>query len=64
MPTGYNVATPNVINFRLMGQEFNFSITQFNLAFGFITPEYAETREYAESACDYVEPFLSSYHEV
>lgn len=64
LPTRYTVETPNVIRFRLMGKEFNFSITQFNLAFGFITREYAVTREYAESACDYVEPFLSPYHDV
>ena len=64
LPTRYTVATPDIIHFRLMGQEFNFSITQFNLAFGFITREYAETREYGESACDFVEPFLTAYREV
>ena len=41
LPTRYTVDTPNVIWFRLMGQEFNFSITQFNLTFGFIDREYA-----------------------
>ena len=64
LPTRYTVDTPQVIHFRLMGREFNFSITQFNRAFGFITREYAGSREYAESACDYVEPFLSHYHDV
>ena len=44
-----------------MGQEFNFSITQFNLAFEFINQAYAETREYAESVCDYIESFFSHY---
>ncbi|XP_071909384.1 uncharacterized protein [Coffea arabica] len=63
-PTRFTVETPNVIRFRLMGREFNFSITQFNLAFGFITREYAETREYGESACDYIESFLSRYRAV
>ena len=64
LPARYTVETPNVIHFRLMGHEFDFSITQFNLAFGFVTREYSETREYAESAGDYVEPFLSAYREV
>ena len=27
LPTRYTVETPNIIHFRLMGQEFNFSIT-------------------------------------
>ena len=48
LPSRFTLATPNVIRFRLMGREFNFSITEFNLAFGFITREYAETREYSE----------------
>ncbi|XP_071902173.1 uncharacterized protein [Coffea arabica] len=61
LPTGYTVSTPNVIRFRLMGQEFHHSITDFNLAFGFIDPAYAESREYIESACDYIEPFFSRY---
>lgn len=39
--TGYTVSTPDVIRFRLMGQEFHHSITDFNLAFGFIDPAYA-----------------------
>ena len=47
-----------------MGQEFNFSSTQFNLKFGFIDREYAETREYAERACDYIEPFFSHYPDI
>ena len=61
LPTNYTVSTPDVIRFRLMGQEFHHSITDFNLAFGFIDPAYAESREYAESACDYVQPFFSRY---
>ena len=64
MPTGYTVDTPNVIHFHLIGQEFNFPITQFNLAFGFITQEYVEIREYVESTCDYIEPFFSHYHDI
>ena len=64
LPARYTVETPDVIHFHLMGQEFSFSVTQFNLAFGFITREYAETREYGESACDFVEPFLTAYREV
>ena len=64
LPTGYTVDTPNVIHFRLMGQEFHFSITQFNLAFEFITREYAETREYTESGCDYKESFYSHYPDI
>ena len=47
-----------------MGQEFNFSIIQFNLAFEFIDREYTETREYTESACDCIEPFFSHYPDI
>ena len=54
LPRGYTVSTPNVIRFRLMGQEFHYSITDFNLVLDFIDQAYAESREYAESACDYV----------
>ena len=64
LPTGYTVDTLNVIHFRLMDQEFNFSITQFNLIFRLITREYVETREYAESACNYIESFFSHYPDI
>ena len=47
-----------------MGQEFSFSITQFNLAFEFIDREYAESKEYAESANIYVELFFSHYSDI
>ena len=47
-----------------MGQQFNFSITQFNLVFGFIDDEYANSREYVESACDFAEPFFSFHTKI
>ena len=61
LPTSYIVSTSNVIRFHLMGQEFHHSITDFNPAFDFIDWTYADSREYAKSACDYVEPFFSCY---
>ncbi|XP_027081029.1 uncharacterized protein [Coffea arabica] len=64
LPTGYTVSTPNVIRFRLMGQEFHHSITDFNLALGFIDQAYVESREYTESAYDYVQPFFSHYRHI
>ena len=48
----------------LMGQDFHHSITDFNLALGFINQAYADSREYAESACDYVQPFFSRYRHI
>ena len=50
--------------FRLMGQEFRFSITKFNLAFGFIDQGYAESREYVKSACDFIESFFFYHAEI
>ena len=64
LPTGYSITTLDVIRFRLMGQQVNFFITQFNLVFGFIDDEYANYREYAESACNYVESFFSFHMDI
>ena len=40
-----------------MGKDFKLSITQFNIAFGFITEEYANSDEYLNSTCDFSENF-------
>lgn len=60
LPHEYTVTTPNVVRFRLLGREFKQSLTDFNLAFGFIDRPYSESREYVDSICDYVEPFYST----
>ena len=51
------LSTPGVITFRLMGKDFKLSITDFNVAFGFISPEYAQTDEYLTSFCDFSSDF-------
>lgn len=42
-----------VIHFRLMGKSFNLSITQFNIASGFIDENEANSVEYLNCACDF-----------
>ncbi|KAL2514144.1 putative RNA-dependent RNA polymerase 1 [Forsythia ovata] len=49
----FTLNSPRVVQFRLMGKEFKLSITEFNVAFGFINEEYASFDEYLNSACDY-----------
>ncbi|CAI9768030.1 unnamed protein product [Fraxinus pennsylvanica] len=56
-PAEFTLSSPKVVQFRLIGKEFKFSITEFNAAFGFINEEYAVTDEYLNSPCDYSENF-------
>ncbi|KAL2515361.1 putative RNA-dependent RNA polymerase 1 [Forsythia ovata] len=56
-PEDFKLNSPRVVQFRLMGKEFNLSIIEFNVAFGFINEKYASTDEYLNSACDYSEHF-------
>ena len=55
----FSVTTLGVVRFRLMGREFTQSITEFNLALGFIDIPYSQSEEYMTSSCDYTEPFFS-----
>ncbi|KAL2559286.1 Uncharacterized protein Fot_04025 [Forsythia ovata] len=53
-PEDFTLNSPRVVQFRLMEKEFKLSITEFNVAFGFINEEYASNDEYLNSACDYI----------
>ena len=59
IPDEFSVTTPGVVRFRLMGREFTQSITEFNLALGFIDIPYSQSEEYMASSCEYTEPFFS-----
>ena len=56
-PINFTLNSPGVVKFRLMGKDFKLSITEFNIAFGFITEEYAKSDEYLNSTCDFSENF-------
>ncbi|CAK7323865.1 unnamed protein product [Dovyalis caffra] len=49
--------TPGVINFRMLGVDHAFSLTEFNLTCGFITLEFAHSVEYEEALCDFPDDF-------
>lgn len=49
--------TAGVIQFRLMGRTFKMSITEFNMAIGFIDERDAQLEMYLTSACDYDNSF-------
>ncbi|KAH9784028.1 hypothetical protein KPL71_009511 [Citrus sinensis] len=57
MPNDFTLHTPNVIKFRLMGQNFSHSITDFNLALGFIDDDYSSSDAYLGTTCDFSENF-------
>ncbi|KAH9741368.1 Endonuclease [Citrus sinensis] len=57
MPNDFTLHTPDVIKFRLMGQNFSHSITDFNLALGFIDDDYSTSDEYLGTTCDFSENF-------
>ncbi|KAH9751265.1 hypothetical protein KPL71_014224 [Citrus sinensis] len=57
MPNDFTLHTPDVIKFRLMGRNFSHSITDFNLALGFIDDDYSTSDEYLGTTCDFSENF-------
>ncbi|KAH9782757.1 hypothetical protein KPL71_009045 [Citrus sinensis] len=57
MPNDFTLHTPEVIKFRLMGRNFSHSITDFNLALGFIDDDYSTSDEYLGTTCDFSEHF-------
>ena len=60
-PEPLTLNSPGVVKFRLMKKEFSFSLTQFNIALGFITEEYSHTDEYLASTCEFSPNFHSFY---
>ncbi|KAG8386865.1 hypothetical protein BUALT_Bualt03G0193400 [Buddleja alternifolia] len=56
-PKDLTLTSPGVVKFRLMGQEFSYSINQFHVALGFVDNEYVQTDEYKNSSCDYLRDF-------
>lgn len=56
-PDNFTLSTPGVVRFRLLGRTFKFSITEFNLAFGFITEAFSHSDDYLNSACDFHDKF-------
>lgn len=58
LPAEFSMMTPNFIRYCLMGKEFQQSIIEFYLAFGFIDMPYSQSLEYVENACDFIEPFF------
>ena len=56
-PEGFTLDSPNVVRYRLMGKEFKQSMTEFNIALGFITTESACSTWYQSSRYDYGEDF-------
>ena len=57
MPNDFTLYTPDVIKFRLMGRNFSHSITDFNLALGFIDDDYSSSDAYLGTTCDFSENF-------
>ncbi|KAH9779128.1 hypothetical protein KPL71_007608 [Citrus sinensis] len=57
MPNDFTLHTPDVIKFRLMGRNFSHSITDFNLALGFIDDDYSSSDAYLGTTCDCSENF-------
>jgi hypothetical protein len=45
------------VRYRLQGKEFQHSITEFNLALGFIDVEFSHTAQYKTAAIDFVDSF-------
>ena len=56
-----NIHSPNVIHFRLMGNEFNLSITEFNVLCGFIEESAIFQPYYINSYVDYPPEFDPAY---
>lgn len=57
LTANYNLGSPGIINFRLLGHAFYFSITAFNTVMGFISEEDSSSEEYLTSLCDFEESF-------
>ncbi|KAH9716328.1 hypothetical protein KPL71_021425 [Citrus sinensis] len=57
IPNDFTLHTPNVIKFKLMGRNFSQSITDFNLALGFINDDYSSSDAYLRITCDFSENF-------
>ncbi|KAL0375433.1 UNVERIFIED_CONTAM: hypothetical protein Sradi_3459000 [Sesamum radiatum] len=53
-----HLSTPNAVKFRLCGRAFHLSITDFNLALGFIDSSLATSEDYLTSACDFPDSFV------
>ncbi|KAL0439143.1 UNVERIFIED_CONTAM: hypothetical protein Slati_2397300 [Sesamum latifolium] len=53
-----HLSTPNAIKFRLCGRTFQLSVTDFNLALGFIDSTLAQSEDYLTSACDFSDNFV------
>ncbi|CAK7324022.1 unnamed protein product [Dovyalis caffra] len=56
-PKNITTDSPGVINFRMLGVDHAFSLTEFNLTCGFITPEFAHSIDYEEAPCDFLDDF-------
>ncbi|KAL0320096.1 UNVERIFIED_CONTAM: hypothetical protein Sradi_5271100 [Sesamum radiatum] len=56
-PSDLTLSTPNVLKFRLLGRAFSLSLTDFNIALGFTTPDLAQHHEYLTSVCNYRDEF-------
>jgi hypothetical protein len=53
----FNLGTPGVIRFRLLGQRFNLSINDFNAAMGFVNEEELGNDDYLAQLCDFDDHF-------
>ena len=50
--------SPAVVHYRIMGKEFDLSISEFNMALGFYNSTYLITAEYLDSYCDFPSDFM------
>nr|XP_012461549.1 unnamed protein product [Gossypium raimondii] len=46
------IGTPHAVNFRLLGMHHNLSISEFNVALGFVSDDYLATDDYYDSFLD------------